>query len=475
MRAGMKRPFLLLLALVSGWLLPACGARSSLTEPGGSDACGFWNVYDGAVGTLHHASLDFAVLDDGSVVVPMEESIVGADSDAFPTVTRQWVRKLHPDGAIAWEVEGEPEKLGFSAAARDGAGGIYVAGAVGPGAPSVLGAAVPCAGEGTCAFVAKLTPMGEPTWVKVFPSNDVRAAVNHLAVMDDGRITLEGAFDGTLDLGCGPVSGTADGLWANLFVARLSPSGECLWSRALVSPQLFSGFTDMAVGDAGDVALVLHLTAEGPPGSSIDFGGGPVPSSSSVDYGHPLAVAKYAPDGAFVFAKVATSGFCQSVPKVAVTGAGEVLLSAAYTGPIDLGGGPRGSADDTRQFVTKLGATGEELWTRDIASGKYGGGEVFAIAIEPGDGFFLAGQGRVGMSILGEPVPEETLFAAAFDAGGQPIDVQTFPFSGQGLDLGLSASAPSSLVLVGQFDRVHDFDDGPWWGPEKALVARICP
>jgi hypothetical protein len=471
----MKRSFLLPLALLSGWLLPACGARSSLTEPGGSGECGWWSMYDGAAGTLHHASRAFAVLDDGSLVVPMAEGVVAPDGGLPATWTRRWVRKFDPGGATAWEVEGEPEKLVFHAAARDAAGGIYVAGAAEPGAPSILGAALPCTGKGTCAFVAKLTHAGEPTWVKAFPSNDatVRATVSHFAVMDDGRITLEGAFDGTLDLGCGPISGTADGLFANLFLAQISPSGECLWSRALVSPQLFSVFDDIAVGDAGDIALALHLDP-GPPGSSIDFGGGPVPSGSSVDYGRPLAVAKYAPDGALVFARVATSGYCQNVPRVAVTGAGEVLLSADYVGPIDLGGGPRGSVDDDRQFVTKFGATGEEVWTRDIAAGKYGGGEVFAIASAPGGGFFLAGQGRTGMAILDEPLSETAIFTAAFDAGGQPIDVQTFPFSGQDLDLGLSASAPGSLVIAGQFDHLHDPDHGPWVGPEEAIAARIC-
>jgi hypothetical protein len=472
----MKRSFLLPLALASAWLLPACGARSSLTEPGGSDDCGWWTVYDGAVGTLHHASTTFAVLDDGSVVVPMAEGITDADGGVSSTWTRNWVRKTHPDGAIAWEVEGEPEGLVFSSAARDPAGGVYVAGAAKPGAPSVLGAALPCTGKGTCAFVAKLTQAGVPTWVKAFPSSaaTVRVAVNQLAVMDDGRITLQGAFDGTLDLGCGPASGSADGLFANLFIARLSPSGECLWSRTLVSPQLFAPFINMAVGDAGDVAVALLLT-DGPPGSSLDFGAGPMPSGSGTYYGDPLAVAKYAPDGAFVFAKVATGGYCHAVPRVAVTGAGEVLLSAAYNGSIDLGGGLGGSLEETRQFVTSFGATGEELWTRDIAAGTFGGGEALALAIEPGGGFFLAGQGRPGMAILDQPVPEGAIFAAAFDAGGQPLDLQTFPFSGQDLDLGLSASDPGALVLVGQFDRVHEPVEGATGvGPEEAFAARIC-
>ena len=79
------------------------------------------------------------------------------------------------------------------------------------------------------------------------------------------------------------------------------------------------------------------------------------------------------------------------------------------------------------------------------------------------------------MAILGAPVPETALFTAAFDAGGQPIDLQTFPLSGDFLDLGLSARVPDSLVLVGIFNRVHEVEIGvTHWGPDKALVATIC-
>lgn len=475
-RAGMKRSCLLPLALLSGLLLSACGARSSLTEPGASDECGPWVVHDGAAGTVLFAySHSFAVLDDGSVVVPMAEGPPDADGGAGTPWKRRWLRKIDPDGAIAWEARGEPEGVSFTAAARDAAGGIYVAGFAEPGAPSVLGAAVTCAGKGTCSFVAKLTQTGEPVWVKAFPSSAAadRAFLTNLAVMDDGRITLGGAFDGTLDLGCGPASVTAGGDDANLFIARLSPSGECLWSRAIVGlPLLFPGADSMAVGDAGDIALALSLI-KGPPGPSIDFGGGPVPTSS--ESGPPFAVAKYASDGALVFAKVATSGSTRGSPNVAVTGAGEVLLSASYQGTIDLGGGPRGSVADNRQFVTKFGATGEELWTHDIAADPVGGGSSL-IAIEPGGSFFLAGLGSPGMAILGEPVPERAPFVAAFDAGGKPIDVQTFPLTRKVRGFGLSASAAGALVLVGEFEGVLDLGQGPLVseGRRDAFVARIC-
>ena len=475
--AGMKHSFLLPLALASGLILTACGARSSLTEPGVSDTCEPWSVHDGAATLVHYPDAP-AVLDDGSVVVRMGASV--GDANGVPDVTsfRSWLRKIDPDGAIAWETGGDPDGVHLLAAARDAANGIYVTGSAEPGAQSVLGAAVTCAGEGPCSFVAKLTQTGQPAWVKAFPSSSAAdwSSLRDLAVTDDGRITLGGGFDGTLDLGCGPATGTTDGNFGSLFVAQLSPSGECLWSRAI--GDVHPAVERMAVDDAGDIALVLTL--EGPPGSSIDLGGGPIPFGSEHDLGS-FAIAKYAPDGALVFAKVATCERAFVWPYVALTGAGEVLLSASCEGTIDLGGGPRGSLDVDRLFVTKFGATGEELWTHDIATISVGSAGPPAIATEPGGSFFLAGQARPGMALLGEPVPESALFVAAFDAGGSPIDMQTFPFMHPPphpgfLDVsGLSASA-GSLVLAGYFDGALDLGQSPLVskGPQDAFVARIC-
>ncbi len=182
-----------------------------------------------------------------------------------------------------------------------------------------------------------------------------------------------------------------------------------------------------------------------------------------------------------MFAKVATCEFVVGWPYVAVTGAGELLLSASCMGTIDLGGGPRGSLDVDRLFVTKFGATGEELWTHDIATTSAGTEGPPAIATEPGGSFFLAGQVWPWMALLGEPVPERALFVAAFDAGGSPIDMQTFPFTAPppntgSLEVsGLSARA-GSVVLDGYFDGTLDLDQSPLVskGPQDAFVARIC-
>lgn len=465
----MKPSFLLIPALASTLLLPACGARSSLTEPGVSRECASWTVHDGDAKQIYSCN-PLALLDDGSVVLPMADGVAGSDGDTPVTWNHSWLRKIEPDGAVAWEVGRDLDGVKLIAAAR-GADGIYAAGLADDG---MLGGAGSCAGEGPCSFVARLTEAGQPAWVKTLPSNSAadRSYLRDLAITDDGGIILGGGFEGTLDLGCEPHSGTAGGAFSNLFVARLSPAGECLWSRAITLPD--SGLERMAVDGAGDVALALSL--DGPPGSTVDFGGGPLLFGND-SHNTSFAVAKYAPDGALVFARAATCKFTFGWASVAVTSAGEVLLSASCMGTIDLGGGPRGSPDVDRLFVTKFGATGEELWTRDIATA--GGGQAPpVIATEPGAGFFLAGEIRPDMALLTEPVQEHALFTAAFDAGGNPTDVQTFPAApntGLVSVVRLSAHA-GSLALDGTFNGTLDLGQSPLdsEGPQDVFVTKIC-
>jgi hypothetical protein len=51
------------------------------------------------------------------------------------------------------------------------------------------------------------------------------------------------------------------------------------------------------------------------------------------------------------------------------------------------------------------------------------------------------------MAILGELVPETALFTAAFDPGGEPTGVRTFPLTGFAHGFELSVRAAGVLVL----------------------------
>lgn len=473
----MKRSFLLPFAFVSGLLLSACGTRSSLTDPDADPGCVPWSTSDGRAGAEHLLWAPFAVLDDGSVVVAIQDRVDGTGGMGMGSSNAYSVQKIDPEGETAWETMAGPEVQWIPAVARGAADEPLVLGAMNAGAQSALGATLPCPADGACSFLGKLAETGAPAWSKIVSASGVSLA-RALAVTGDGRMTVEGTFQGTLDLGCGPMTGGLD----SRYLARLSPAGECLWSQAIVGTPRLEGVDDLAVDDDGEVALTLRLLSA-PGARTIDLGGGPVPFVT--EKSQALVVAKYAPNGDLVFARAVSGTSAQDSliiheANVALTDAGEVLVSTGYEGVLDLGGGPRGAPGLVRQFVTKLSATGEELWTRDVAASPLQ--EVgwlrppFPLAVLPGGGFFLAGPGLPGLTILGKPAPEKAVFVAAYDAAGEPVSVQTFPVTEHATVAGLRASADGALVLAGSFAGTFDLGQEPLVseGLQDSFVARIC-
>lgn len=463
------------LALLAALQLSACGTRSSLSAPGVNTECGPWSVADGVSGVGRTPVVPFAVLGDGSVALAMRERVpLGDDTLTY----NHWVRKIDRDGEVAWDLAGGPHSLGLEGVARDAAEGLVVRGYMGEGQWSILGTTLTCP-AGLCNFLGKVAETGTLSWSKVISSGGELGDWGDLAVTADGRITVEGVFYGTIDFGCGPLtSGEPIGntAYPKRYLAQLSPSGECLWSRALGGAPLIIQAGEIAVDDQGEVALVLTLPVN-PAAQSIDLGGGPVPFDTS--QGQSLAVAKYTPSGDLVFAKVvigsgAVNTGYMGAAHLALTSAGEVLISAGIEGRLDFGGGPQGSPGLVRQFVTKLSAQGDELWTRDVFAG--GVSASHAVAVVPGGGFFLAGRGQPAMKILDTPTPHTALFVASYDADGRPVDVQTFPITGGGQIAGVSASADGALVLAGDFSGTLDFgqDRLVAEGDEDTFVARIC-
>jgi hypothetical protein len=429
---------------------------------------------DGAAGRVQEVSRRFAVLDDGSVVLSTSEISPGPNGLADSGTTTERVWKVAPGGEIAWSVAGGADVFGTLVVAREPEGGVLVGGSMRPGEHEALGAALTCPGTGACSFLVRLDAAGGPTWSKVLsaaPMNAVR--LGHLAVTEDGRITVGGAFDGALDLGCGTLDGSPaipGSLFGTRFVARLSSDGACLWSRAIVgAPTIPLASEDLAVDEAGEVAVVLTLLNK-PGAETIDLGGGALPTGA--EDGQALAVARYASNGDLVFARILSAGIVPVAPQIAFTTGGDVLLSATIE-DVDPDNSTAGDADTLRHFVTRFGAGGEVRWTRDILTGRHAGSP--ALAVAPGGGFFLAGQRAPDTELLGVPGANTALFVAELDDEGEPLDLRTFPFNGERYAMGLSVG-PDALVLAGGYLGTIELGQGPLVsvGLGDAYVAKIC-
>ena len=118
----------------------------------------------------------------------------------------------------------------------------------------------------------RFSAQGEPLWSRKYGIAEY-AAANAVAVDHWDRIVAAGFFRrGVIDFGCGPLESTADqgGDYAgDMFLAKLDPSGDCLWSKA------FGGWGQQSLyGTAVDGSDYVVVAGEFQ--SSIDFGVGPL-------------------------------------------------------------------------------------------------------------------------------------------------------------------------------------------------------
>lgn len=113
-------------------------------------------------------------------------------------------------------------------------------------------------------FVAKLAPDGRVRWARSFGGVGAESAIDAgIALSDDGSVIVTISDADTLDFGGGPLPGSD----ADVLLARLSPSGEHLWSKRL--PGIGSNrVSALASEPGGGVVLAGHL------GTELDLGRG---------------------------------------------------------------------------------------------------------------------------------------------------------------------------------------------------------
>lgn len=487
------------LAVLSTALLSACGARSSLTSTTSDEtSCVAWSRRDGRPGAEHFIYAPFDVLDDGSAAVTIEDRVKAAGGSNPTWSTNYLARKVSPPGVSAWEAWAgtEIDSAMILSAARSKADKPLVLVRAAPGTTSVLRAPVPCTGGGYCYYLAELSDAGEVTWTAPLTSGD-NVGVNSLRASRDGQITVEGGFEGSVDIGCGPMTGVE----GSRFVSRRSPSGECLWAKVVQGTPLLLGQSTLAVNEVGGAVLIMTLANE-PGERTVDAGNGPI--SFSTEHGYGLLVAEYASNGDLLFAKAVggTGGVTGSAspPDVdaALTNDGDVVIPMLYRGVLDFGGGPRGEPDVPRALVVKLSASGQEVWNHDIADHPPAfdsPSSTLVVAAEPGPsdpahpasgpkprpvsgpdgGFVVVGNGQNGMAISGTPTPAGTLFLAVFDAAGKATRVRTFPAI-RTVPAGVRTTPDGGWVLAGHFEKTVDFGQLPLTaqGGIDSFVAKVC-
>lgn len=134
------------------------------------------------------------------------------------------------------------------------------------------------------AFIAKLDSKGKYAWARFFAGDGVQQVFD-VATDTEGNVVTIGAFFGTADFGTGPVESAGD---ADVFVLKLTPTGENLWNRTPGSAAALQIGTGVAIDPVDQSIRVVGVN-----NGVLDFGFGlePVTAASDID----VFLAKIAP------------------------------------------------------------------------------------------------------------------------------------------------------------------------------------
>ena len=361
--------------------------------------------------------------------------------------TDLFVAKLDPAGACLWSKNsGDANSQFGNSVTVDASGNVLVTGYF-YGQMDLGGCPLSSAG-GTDLFVAKLDPSGACLWSKS-AGDTLNQHGDGVAVDDAGNVVITGGFAGVLDFGGCPLTSAGGN---DLFVAKLDPSGACLRSK-----RAGNAFTQPPGGAAVDSAGNVLVT--GGFFGALDFGGCPVSSSGGVD----LFVAKLNPSGACLWSKSAGDAVNQYGNGVAVDGAGNVLVTGGFSGALDLGGCPLSSSGGVDLFVSKLDPSGTCLWSKSAGDGKniqYTGG----IAVDNTGNILVVGSYKGPLDFGGGSLVSAgaaDIFLVKLDAAGGHVWSRRAGSPSDDTGKGVTVDGSGNVLMTGYFTGTADFSPAP--------------
>ena len=323
-------------------------------------------------------------------------------------------------------------------------GAIATGGATATGGAAATGGAV-SAGGNMATGGATATSSNAP-WSKRWGSAGADYG-NSLIVDANDNIYVTGGYTGTTDFGNGPLSSVAGTM--DIFLAKYSASGNCLWVRSFGGTGNEFG-ANLSLDNQGNVLLIGTTTG------TVDFGGGSVSAPGTRN----TFIAKFDENGAHVWSKC----FGMSPETVGYTVAPDsrdnLYITGYFDGQVNFGGATLATAGDRDIFLAKLDANGNHLWSKRFGSSAYYD-SAQALVVEPvTDSVLISGllgqPTTVGGAVLGTGT--DNLFLAKFDSAGAAVWSKGFA-SGSGYQLALEPSG--NIVLGGWCEGSIDLGGGP--------------
>jgi RNA polymerase sigma factor (sigma-70 family) len=360
-----------------------------------------------------------------------------------------FVSKYDPSGAHLWSNRyGDARRQQGVSIAVDGARNILVAG-VFEGTVDFGGGPLAATQDNlgyADIFIAKWDPSGGHLWSKRFGESKSQTA-RRIVTDSMGNVLVTGNFANQVDFGGGLLASAGQD---DVFLVKLSPAGDHLWSRRFGGSGDDAG-TGLSVDAADNVILTGRFAG------TIDFGGGLLPSSGSND----IFVAKLNASGSHVWSKGIGGTGDDSGLGVTLDAIGNALVTGYFSGPVDFGGGPLANAGTQDGFVTKFDAAGAPLWTKPFGGSGYDRG--IAVAADSAGNVLLTGSFAISLDFGIGPLDSmgaSDIVVARLSPLGDPLWSAAFGDASYDIGFGIAVDAADNAVVTGQFIGSVDFGGG---------------
>jgi hypothetical protein len=275
-------------------------------------------------------------------------------------------------------------------------------------------------------------------------------------------VVVAGYLYGTVDFGpgCGPRA-AAGALGDDLFVAKYSAAGQCLWSNVYGGTSSDRANAVAVDPTSGDVIVAGYSLS-----SSIDLGKGALSGFGMAD----IIIAKYNAAGQPQWSKRFGGTSTDMARGVTVDASGNVLVVGSFLYTVDFSGtgatGARVTAyGSTDAFLAKYQSNGTFISVTDFNG--FGQDSANAVAVDPASGDvliagFFAGNYNIGGGQVLTANGMADIVVARFSSSGQ------YRFSrdigGQDSDEAdaLTIDADGDVVVTGIFRGLVDFGDATW-------------
>ncbi|MCO6487452.1 MAG: SBBP repeat-containing protein [Phaeodactylibacter sp.] len=385
---------------------------------------------------------------------------------SFAEMEDIFVSKLDASGNLVWakQLGGDGADYGYSIAV-DADGNVYTVGRFygtadfDPGPESYN-----LTGMYNEVFVSKLDASGNFLWAKQL-GGDGDDIGRSIAIDADGNVYTTGWFRGTADFDPGPGIYTliSTNEVEDIFISKLDASGDFVWAKQLGGPHDDLGYS-IAVDADGNVYTAGRFdnTADFDPGIGTYYLNG-----TSGD----AFVSKLNASGDFLWAKQLGGPNNDVASSITVDTDGNLYITGWFDGTADFDPGPGTyiltSNVITDVFVSKLNASGEFVWAKQLGGEGYDYGYSISVDIDKnvyitgsfqGTTDFDPGPGIYGLTSFGNM---DDIFVSKLGASGNFLWAKQMGGMSQDWGFSIAVDADKNVYTTGLFRNTADFDPGP--------------